>query len=138
MKNEVLISHLNNILNNYGYLIKAEWSTNDKDINVIVVQETSGTKQVFYGDIDPLYNYFNIEIFGDNIEHEYKTAKLLGDLIGTTAYVDIQDNSGINTYEIIFKQYTNPRTIQYYDIRRVSYILTLQCVISKVYNTASS
>ena len=71
MKNEVLITHLNNILNNYGYLIKAEWSTNDKDINVIVVQETSGTRQVFYGDIDPLYNYFNIEIFGDNIEHEF-------------------------------------------------------------------
>lgn len=138
MKNEILITHLNSILAEDGYTLKAEYSTNDNDIKVIVVQETSGVKQVFYGDIDPLYNYFNIEIFGDNIESEYKTAKKIGDLIGTTAYVDIQDSSGIKTWEIIFKQYTNPRTIQYYDIRRVSYTMTLQVVISKISESSSS
>ena len=138
MKNEILIAHLNSILAKDGYLIKAEYSTNDNDIKVIVVQETSGLKQVFYGDIDPLYNYFNVEIFGDNIESECKTAKKIGDLIGTTAYIDIQDSSGTKTWEIIFKQYTNPRTIQYYDIRRVSYTMTLQVVISKISESSSS
>lgn len=132
MKNEILITHLNNILDGMGYKLKAEYSTNDKDINVIVVQETSGNRQVFFGDIDPLYNYFNVEIFGDNIEHEYKTAKIIGDLIGTTAYVDVSNNKTTEKWEIIFKQYTNPRTIQYYDIRRVSYTMTLQVVISKI------
>jgi hypothetical protein len=132
MKNEILITHLNNILSGEGYKLKAEYSTNDKDINCIVVQETSGNRQVFYGDIDPLYNYFNVEIFGDNIESEYKTAKKLGDLIGTTAYVSVPNNDKIDTWEIIFKQYTNPRTIQYYDIRRVSYTMTLQVIISKI------
>ena len=138
MKNEILIAHLNSILAEDGYTLKAEYSTNDNDIKVIVVQETSGLKQVFYGDIDPLYNYFNVEIFGDNIESEYKTAKKIGDLIGTTAYIDIQDSSGTKTWEIIFKQYTNPRTIQYYDIRRVSYTMTLQVVISKISESSSS
>lgn len=132
MKNEILITHLNNILTGMGYKLKAEYSTNDKDINCIVVTETSGNKQVFFGDIDPLYNYFNVEIFGDNIEHEYKTAKIIGDLIGTTAYVDVTNNKTTEKWEIIFKQYTNPRTIQYYDIRRVSYTMTLQVVISKI------
>ncbi len=132
MKNEILITHLNNILDGMGYKLKAEYSTNDNDINVIVVQETSGNRQVFFGDIDPLYNYFNVEIFGDNIEHEYKTAKIIGDLIGTTAYVDVSNNGTNEKWEIIFKQYTNPRTIQYYDIRRVSYTMTLQVVISKI------
>lgn len=132
MKNEVLITFLNDYLKDKDYLIKAEYSTNDKDINVIVVQEASGTKQVFFGDISPLYNYFNVEIFGDSIEEEYKTSKLIGDLIGTTKYITIKNNNTDYTYEIIFKQYTNPRTIQYYDIRRVSYTMTLQCVISKI------
>lgn len=136
MKNVVLIKFLKNYLGYYladnNYKVKAEYSTNE-DIDVIVVQETSGNKQVFYGDIEPLYNYFNIEIFGDNIEQEYGIAKLMGDLIGKTAYIDIDTGISNDTYEIIFKQYTNPRTIQYYDIRRVSYTMTLQCVISKVY-----
>lgn len=139
MKNEVLITFLNNINALNEYTLKAEYSTNDNDIKVIVVQEASGNKQVFYGDIQPLYDYFNIEIYGDNIEQEYKIAKLLGDLIGTTHYITRtikRDKKNYSeTWEIIFKQYTNPRTIQYYDIRRVSYIMTLQCVISKITET---
>lgn len=132
MKNEVLISYLSTLPSLAEYKIKAEYSTNDNDTNVIVVQETSGTKQVFFGDIEPLYNYFNIEIFGDSIEREYKIANDLGKLIGKTKYYEFTFDGYKYTYEIIFKQYTNPRTIQYYDIRRVSYILTLQCVISEI------
>ena len=136
MKNEVLIKFLKDLTTFEKYKIKAEYSTNDNDTNVIVVQETSGQKQVFYGEIDPLYNYFNIEIFGDSIEQEYKAANALGGMIGTTYYTTIITGQGstreTHTWEIIFKQYTNPRTIQYYDTRKVSYMLTLQCVISRI------
>ena len=132
MKNEVLISYLSTLPSLSEYKIKAEYSTNDNDTKVIVVQETSGNKQVFFGDIEPLYNYFNIEIFGDSIEVGYKIANDLGKLIGKTIYYEFTFDGYKYTYELIFKQYTNPRTIQYYDIRRVSYILTLQCVISEI------
>lgn len=136
MKNEILIKYLHDLTTFEEYKIKAEYSTNDNDTKVIVVQETSGNKEVFFGDIEPLYNYFNIEIFGGSIEQEYIAANNLGAMIGQTVYVDITTGSGSNQrqhrWEIIFKQYTNPRTIQYYDIRKVSYMLTLQCVISKI------
>ena len=137
MKNEVLIGYLSSLGTND--VIKAEYSTNDTDTKVIVVQEASGTKQVFYGDIEPIYAYFNIEIFGESIVEEYRLAKRLGDLIGTTKYftrtVNRNKKKYSQTWELIFKQYTNPRTIQYYDIRRVSYIMTLQCVISMINET---
>ena len=68
-KNLVLIQFLNSIIS--GFKIKAEFSTNDKDVKVIVVQETSGQKIVFFDNDNPLYSYFNIEIFGDSIEEEY-------------------------------------------------------------------
>ena len=134
-RNKVLITYLNSLLN--GYTIKAEYSTNDKDINVIVVQETSGTKQVFYGTDNPLYNYFNIEIFGDNIQSEYETANKINDLIGKNIYLDFQpQGSGkdkpTQRWQIIFKQYTNPRAIEYLDIRRVSYTSTYQCVVNRI------
>lgn len=139
MKNEVLIGYLTSDNSLQEYKIKAEYSTNDEDTKVIVVQEASGTKQVFYGDIEPIYDYFNIEIFGNSIENEYKIAKMLGDLIGTTKYftrtISRNKKNYRQTWELIFKQYTNPRTIQYYDIRRVSYIMTLQCVISMINET---
>lgn len=125
-KNLVLIQYLNSIIN--GFKVKAEFSTNDKDIKVIVVQETSGQKIVFYDNDNPLYNYFNVEIFGDSIEEEYKTSAKIGDLIGKDIYIDFQSQK----WQLIIKQYTNPRTIQYYDIRRVSYTMTLQCIINRI------
>lgn len=125
-KNLVLIQYLNSIIN--GFKVKAEFSTNDKDIKVIVVQETSGQKIVFYDNDNPLYNYFNVEIFGDSIEEEYKTSAKIGDLIGKDIYIDFQGQK----WQLIIKQYTNPRTIQYYDIRRVSYTMTLQCIINRI------
>lgn len=137
-KNLILIEFLKTIIDDY--IIKAEYSTNDKDTNVIVVQESSGQKEVFFGSDNPLYNYFNIEIFGDNIQKEYETANRINDLIGQTKFITYKkklSSSGTPTYEnqlwqIIFKQYTNPRAIEYYDIRRVSYTSTYQLVVNRV------
>lgn len=137
-KNLILIEFLKTIINDYK--IKAEYSTNDNDTNVIVVQESSGQKEVFFGSDNPLYNYFNIEIFGDNIQKEYETANRINDLIGKTKFITYKkklSSSGTPTFEnqlwqIIFKQYTNPRAIEYYDIRRVSYTSTYQLVVNRV------
>lgn len=137
-KNLILIEFLKTIIDDYT--IKAEYSTNDKDINVIVVQESSGQKDVFFDNNNSLYNYFNIEIFGDNIKEEYETANKINDLIGQTKFITYKKKlslSGTPTYEnqlwqIIFKQYTNPRAIEYYDIRRVSYTSTYQLVVNRV------
>ena len=138
-KNLILITFLKTLFNDYK--IKAEYSTDDKDINVIVVQESSGQKEVFFGSDNPLYNYFNIEIFGDNIQEEYETANKINDLIGKTKFIDyrkpLPSGSGTPIYEnqkwqIIFKQYTNPRAIEYLDIRRVSYTSTYQLVVNRV------
>ena len=46
-KNLVLCSYLDSIIN--GYKVKAEYSTNSQDDKVIVVQETSGVKEIFFG-----------------------------------------------------------------------------------------
>lgn len=125
-KNLVLIQYLNSIIS--GYKVKAEYSTNDNDIKVIVVQETSGQKIVFFDNDNPLYNYFNIEIFSNSIEEAYKTSAKIGDLIGKNIYIDFQSQK----WQIMIKQYSNPRTLFYEDIRRVSYIMTLQCIVNRI------
>lgn len=125
-KNLVLIQFLNSMIS--GFKIKAEFSTNDKDVKVIVVQETSGQKIVFFDNDNPLYSYFNVEIFGDSIEEEYKTSAKIGDLIGHNNYVNFQGQK----WQILIKQYSNPRTIQYYDIKRVSYTMTFQCIVNRI------
>lgn len=127
-KNLVLIQYLNSIIS--GFKVKAEYSTNDNDIKVIVVQETSGQKTIFFDNDNSLFNYFNIEIFASSIEEAYKTSAKIGDLIGKDVYLDFQSQK----WQIIFKQYSNPRTIQYYDIKRVSYIMTLQCIVNRIDN----
>jgi alpha-N-acetylglucosamine transferase len=35
-------------------------------------------------------------------------------------------------WQIMIKQFSNPRTIEWSDIRRVSYTMTLQCVINRI------
>lgn len=125
-KNKVLITYLRSLIDDYK--IKAEYSTDDKDIKVIVVQEASGNKEIFYDNNNALYNYFNIEIFGDNIQEEYEIANKINDLIGQTIYL----NYNSQFWQIIFNQYTNPRAIEYYDIRRVSYTSTYQCVVNRI------
>ena len=126
MKNEVLISYLQSLFDKY--LVKAEFSTNDEDKRVITVQEQPGQKVVFFGDIDPLFNYFQVNVYGLTIRENYETANAIGKLIGK--HVIFEYNS--HKWQIIFKQYSNPQAIEYLDIRRIGYTATLQCIINQV------
>ena len=126
MKNLVLISYLQSLFKDY--LVKAEFSTNDEDKRVIVVQEQPGQKVVFFGDIDPMFNYFQVNIYGLSIRECYESSVLIGSLIGQHVIVDYDKDK----YQIIFKQYSNPQAIEYMDIRRVGYSATLQCIINKI------
>lgn len=135
-KLKVLIDYISELVGD-KYIVKSEYSTDYRDTEVIVVQEQDGIKTVFYGNIDPLYDYFEINIFADSIREVKNTATLLGKLIGQSVYRDYEVEENNKKYKdkwkIIFKQYSNPQTINYQDIRRVSYSLTLQCIISKVF-----
>lgn len=124
-KNLVLIDYLRSIID--GYKIKAEYSTNDKDIQVIVVQETSGQKIVLW-DTDPLYNYYDVNIYGDNIQNAKNVSVEIGNLIGNNIYYEWNNQQ----WQIMIKQFSNPRTIAYEDIRRVSYTMTLQCIVNRI------
>lgn len=125
-KQEVLISYLQSVFKDYK--LKAEYSTNDDDLKVIVVQEQPGNKIVFFGDIDPLFNYYEIQIYGKSIRENKETANQIGSLIGKHIIYEYQNNK----YQIIFKQYSNPQAVEYMDIRRVGYTATLQCIINQV------
>ena len=124
-KNLVLIDYLRSIID--GYKIKAEYSTNDNDIQVIVVQETSGQKIVLW-DTDPLYNYYDVNIYGDNIQNAKNVSVEIGNLIGSNIYFEWNNQQ----WQIMIKQFSNPRTIAYEDIRRVSYTMTLQCIVNRI------
>ena len=124
-KNLVLIDYLRSIID--GYKIKAEYSTNDNDIQVIVVQETSGQKIVLW-DTDPLYNYYDVNIYGDNIQNAKNVSVKIGNLIGNNIYFEWNNQQ----WQIMIKQFSNPRTIAYEDIRRVSYTMTLQCIVNRI------
>ena len=121
-----LVEPYNDYLIN-GYKIKAEYSTNDNDIQVIVVQETSGQKIVLW-DTDPLYNYYDVNIYGDNIQNAKEISVKIGNLIGSNIYFQWNNQK----WQIIVKQFSNPRTIMYDDIRRVSYTTTLQCIVNRI------
>lgn len=128
LKQTVLIKYLKGVLNDSSFKIKAEYSTNDKDTKVIVVQEQTGSKVVFYGDVNPLYNYYEIVIFGSSIREEKNISTLFGELIGENAIVTYNNE----TWQIIIKQLSNPQTIEYQDIRRVGYSMIFQTVINKI------
>ena len=124
-KNLVLIDYLRSIIN--GYKIRAEYSTNDNDVQVIVVTETSGQKIVLW-ETNPLYNYYDVNIYGDNIQNAKETSVDIGNLIGKNIYFEWHEQQ----WQIMFKQFSNPRTIAYEDIRRVAYTSTLQCVVNRI------
>lgn len=124
-KNLVLIDYLRSLINDYK--IKAEYSTNDSDIQVIVVQETSGQKIVLWN-TDPLYNYYDVNIYGDNIQNAKNVSVEIGNLIGNNIYFEWNNQQ----WQIMIKQFSNPRTIAYEDIRRVSYTMTLQCIVNRI------
>lgn len=126
IKEEVLINYLQSIFKDYA--LKAEYSTNDDDLKIIVVQEQPGQKVVFFGDIDSLFNYYEVQIYGKSIRENKETANQIGNLIGKHIIHEYDKNK----YQIIFKQYSNPQAIEYMDIRRVGYTATLQCIINQV------
>lgn len=125
-KNLVLISYLDSIID--GYKFKAEFSTNDMDTKVVVCQETSGQKVVFYNNDNALFNYFTINVYGDNIKDQYEVINQIGRLIGKSVLIDYNNQK----WQLIFKQMANPRAIQYMEIRRVAYTTTLQCIVNRV------
>lgn len=124
-KNLVLCSYLDSIIN--GYKVKAEYSTNSQDTQVIVVQETSGSKEIFF-EANPIYNYYNVDIFGGNIQNAKNISVEIGNLIGKDIYFDWKGQK----WQIIIKQFANPRTIEYKDIRRVSYTMTMQTIVNRI------
>ena len=135
-KQIILINYIQELVNNYTtekWKIKAEYSTNDNDSRVIVVQEQSGQKQVFYGDILPMYNYYMVDIYGLTIKECKELSLLIGNLIGKSERIEVENNGKLERWQIIFTQYVNPQAIEYMDIRRVGYNSTLQCIISKIY-----
>ena len=126
IKEEVLINYLQSIFKDYT--LKAEYSTNDDDLKIIVVQEQPGQKVVFFDDIDPLFNYYEVQIYGKSIRENKETANQIGDLIG----IHIIHEYDNKKYQIIFKQYSNPQAIEYMDIRRVGYSMIFQCIVNRV------
>jgi hypothetical protein len=125
-KNLVLCSYLDSIIN--GYKVKAEYKTDaNSQPNIIVVQETSGSKEIFF-EANPIYNYFNVDIFGDNIQNAKNISVEIGNLIGKDIYFDWKGQK----WQIIIKQFANPRTIEYKDIRRVSYTMTMQTIVNRI------
>lgn len=123
-KNLILIEYLQDLYPNWK--IKAEYSTNDNDTNVIVVQEQMGQKVVFYEDTPPLFNYYSIQIYGTSIKECKEMSVEIGNLIGKTDFY----LAGDETWQLIFQQFSNPQAIEYYDIRRVGYTTTLKCIVN--------
>ena len=137
-KQLILIKYLQNIVSGYTtdkWKIKAEYSTNDNDSRVITVQEQSGQKQVFYGDILPMYNYYMIDIYGLTIKECKELSLLIGNLIGKSERIEVEnkETNKLEGWQIIFTQYVNPQAIEYMDIRRVGYNATLKCIVNKIY-----
>lgn len=125
-KNLVVIDFLKSIIS--GYKVKAEYSTNDNDDKVIVVQEQAGNKVIMY-DAAPIYNYYEIDIFGTSIKDAKDTSVEIDNYIGKNIYLNWNKNE---KWQIMIKQFSNPRTIEYMDIRRVAYALTLQCIVNRI------
>lgn len=130
MKNLVLIKFIQSLYPKFK--VKAEYSTNSNDEEVIVVQEQTGQKVVFYGDIDPLFNYYEIVIYGKSIKEMKTISTELGDLIGSNNIITYQNGLINEKWQIIFKQYSNPQAIEYMDIRRVGYSMVFQCIVNRV------
>lgn len=134
-KNLILIQYLQTLITDFK--IKAEYSTNDNDSKVIIVQEQLGEKVVF-GDPNttPMFNYYMIDIYGLSIQECKNIAVLIGNLIGKSVLIDVVNTINNVDYnekwQIIFKQYSNPQAIEYMDIRRVGYNATLKCIIGMV------
>lgn len=129
-KNLVLIDFIRSLTNDF--VVRAEYSTYDKDKKVIVVQEESGSKVVFF-EANPIYNYYNVDIFGTNIQESKDLSVDIGNLIGNNIYFNwTNKDKETQKWQILIKQFSNPQTLYWDDIRRVSYTMTLQCIINRI------
>lgn len=122
-KNLILIAYLESIIK--GYVVKSEISSNDDDVNVIVVQMATGPKEILFESY--LYDNFTIQIFGNSIREQKTTAYELGLLPGE----NVTFNYNGKNYQLLFKEISNPQNVFYQDIRRVGYTLTLQVVLKE-------
>lgn len=127
-KQLVVIDFLRQFINDNNWKVKAEYNTNDNNISVVVVQEQAGPRIVFYGECDPLYNYYMIDLYDNNIQEAKSLSVKLQYLIGTNNYIKKDGN----TWQILIKQFTNFQPIEYLDIKRVGYNATMQCIVSKI------
>ena len=44
----------------------------------------------------------------------------------------MEQSKKVQKWQIIIKQFANPRTIEYKDIRRVSYTMTMQTIVNRI------
>lgn len=129
-KNLVLINFLKENATALGltnFKIKSEYSLDDKDINVVIVQMQEGDKTVLY-DNQKMFDYFLIEIFGQSIREEKSIAVTLNELVGSNVVTTYNNKK----YQIMFMQFSNAQTIMYDDIQRVGYNLTVRTVINEI------
>lgn len=129
-KNLILINYLKENKNALGlsdFMIKSEYSLDDKNINVLIVQMQEGEKQVLY-DNNKINDYFMIQIFGQSIREEKSIAVGINELIGNNELTEYNNKK----YQLLFMQYSNAQTIMYEDIQRVGYTLTLKIIINEI------
>jgi hypothetical protein len=127
-----MIDLLRQTVNDITWKIKAEYSTNDNDKKVIVVQEQTGSKVVFYGNCSPIYNYYTIQVYGTSIEEEKNMSLTIQQLIGTNTLIERTKENVKSTWHVLVKQFSNFQPIEYMDIRRVGYTATMLCIVSKI------
>ena len=135
-KQIILINYIQELVNNYNtekWKIKAEYSTNDNDKRVITIQEQTGQKEVFYGDIMPMFNYYMFDIYGLSIQECKNISLMLGNLIGKNIVIEVTNNGKREKWQLMFIQWSNPQAIEYLDIRRVGYNATYKCVVNKIW-----
>lgn len=135
-KQLILIDYIQELVNNYTtekWKVKAEYSTNDNDKRVITIQEQTGEKTVFYGNIKPMFNYYMFDIYGLSIQECKNISLMLGYLIGKNVIREVNNNGKLEKWQIMFIQWANPQPIEYLDIRRVGYNATYKCVVNKIY-----
>lgn len=135
-KQIILINYIQELVNNYTtekWKVKAEYSTNDNDQRVITIQEQTGEKTVFYGNITPMFNYYMFDIYGLSIQECKNISLMLGYLIGKNVIREVNNNGKLEKWQIMFIQWANPQPIEYLDIRRVGYNATYKCVVNKIY-----
>lgn len=135
-KQIILINYIQELVNSYtteNWKIKAEYSTNDNDKRVITIQEQTGQKEVFYGDIMPMFNYYMFDIYGLSIQECKNISLMLGNLIGHNIVREVTNNGKSEKWQLMFIQWANPQPIEYLDIRRVGYNATYKCVVNKIW-----